>query len=373
MKAAQVKPGQFRVRRPALGRGQTDTKPSRQALALFARSLAMLLRAGLPMTESVHFAAEAAGDTFAPLSDALITEIRAGNGLSESLDAVDTAAQPVFDPAYRALIAAGEATGTLDQTLDRLADYLERAEKLATAIRTALIYPAFLLGATVISLLVLLLFVIPRYEILFSGMGTELPFITRLVIGLGDVMQMAAWLVPLLILFGWLYWRQNRHKLEFRIRRDRALLALPFIGPLVQKMVLERCVRILAELVTSKVDLPSALALAADAAGNRIIASDLNDAAARLREGQPLSAALGSSERFPDLFIQLAKVGEESGKLDGMLTHLADIYALDVEAATRRLVTMIEPALILLIGLLMGFIVIAMISAVITVNDLTVL
>ncbi len=355
------------------GHGSGGPKPSRQALALFARSLAMLLRAGLPMTESVRFAADAAGEAFDPIADALITEIRAGFGLSEALETVDTGARPVFDPAYRSLIAAGEATGTLDHTLDRLADYLEKAEKLVTAIRSALIYPAFLLGATIISLLVLLLFVIPRYEMLFSGMGTRLPFITRLVIGLGDVMQMAAWLLPLLVLLAWLYWRQNRHKLEFRIRRDRAVLALPVIGPLVQKMVLERCVRILAELVTSKLELPAALALAADAAGNQLIASDLNEAAGRLREGQPLSAALGRSERFPDLFIQLAKVGEESGSLDGMLAHLADIYALDVEAATRRLVTLIEPALILLIGLLMGFIVIAMISAVITVNDLTVL
>ena len=346
---------------------------TRRDLALFTRSLALLLRSGLPMEEALRLAADVASGPLRGIVDDLRDEIRAGHGLGDALDRVDPQPDAVFGPVYRALVHAAEAGGSLDLALTSLAEYLERAERLAQSVRSALIYPAFLLGAALVSLIVLLVYVVPRYELLFAGMGQELPLLSRMVIGSAGFIRNYSWVIPIGLGAAWLYWRWRADDEMFRQDWDARLLRLPLAGPIIEKVALERLARTLSELTANGVEMPQALVLGSEAAGNRLLRAGLQAAASRLREGMRLSDALDETGTFPDMLVQLTSVGEESGNVAEMLAHAADIYALDVEAESRRLIALLEPILVLLIGLIMAFIIVALIGAVVSVNDLVVL
>lgn len=357
-----------RLRRPRSGR-----RASRRELALFTRSLARLLAAGLPLADALRLAGSVPGGGFSGITDDLCAEVRAGQGLAGALQHIDQPGPPVFGAVYVALAGAAEAGGALEHTLNRLADYLERAEKLAQSVRSALVYPALLLGAAFLSLLVLLLFVAPRYEALFAGAGQQLPLLTRVVLGGAGVLRSTFWLIPLAALAGVYYWRRHAADPVFRAGWEARLLALPVTGALITKIALERSARTLAELIANGVALPDALLLTAETAGYVRFAEAWRTASARVREGAFMSQALAEQRIFPEMLIQLVRVGEESGGIDVMLSHLAGIYALDVEAHSARLIALLEPVLILLIGVVMAVVIIALISAIMSVNDLAVI
>lgn len=348
-------------------------RASRRDLALFTRSLARLLQAGLPLADALRLAGNVPGARFSAITDDLCTEVRAGHGLASALQRIDPPGQPVFGAVYVALAGAAESGGTLEHTLNRLADYLERAERLAQSVRSALVYPALLLSAAFLSLIVLLVFVAPRYEALFTGAGQELPLLTRAVMSFAGGLRSFGWLIPVGVVAAVVYWRRRAADPAFRAGWETRLLRLPIAGDLIAKIALERSSRTLAELIANGVAIPDALRLAAETAGYIRYADALRAASGRVREGAGVAQALAEQEVFPDMLIQLALVGEQSGGIDAMLLHLADIYALDVEANSQRLIALLEPVLILLIGLVMAVVIVALISAIMSVNDLAVI
>jgi general secretion pathway protein F len=350
----------------------TAAKISRQDLALFTRSLARLVLAGLPLADAVRLASQAPGGPLSELADDLCTEIRSGASLSLALERHDPVPLPVFGPVYRALIQAAEASGILGESLDRLADYTERAEQLSQSVRSALVYPALLLGAALVSLVVLLVFVTPRFEALFAGLGHDIPFLTRLIIGGAGLLRSHGWLILAAGAGGMLYWRHRSHDPAFRTAWDARLMRLPHLGAVLQKIVLERVARTLSALLQNGISLPEALALSAAVAGNRLYLEGLGHAAEKVREGQPLSYALAQQNLFPELMLQLVRVGEESSALAQMLNHLADIYAMEVESITKRLLALLEPVLVLLIGAVMAVVIIGLIGAITGINDLVI-
>lgn len=354
-------------------RPHTPARASRRELALFTRSLSRLLAAGLPLADALRLAGGVPGGGFSSVTDDLCAEVRAGSGLAGALRKIDQPGPPVFGAVYVALAGAAEAGGALEHTLNRLADYLERAEKLAQSVRSALVYPALLLGAAFLSLLVLLVFVVPRYEALFTGMGQQLPWPARIVIGGAGVLRGGFWLILPAVLGGIYYWRRHAAVPAFRALWQARLLRLPVTGALVAKIALERSSRTLAELIANGVALPDALLLTAETAGYVQFAEAWRTASARVREGAFMSQALAEQQIFPEMLVQLVRVGEESGGADVMLGHLADIYAMDVEAHSARLIALLEPVLILLIGVVMAVVIIALISAIMSVNDLAVI
>ncbi len=355
----------WRRRAPAVKVGRRD-------LALFTRSLARLALAGLPLADAVRLAAAVPGGPLSALADHLCTEIRSGASLALALERRDPADTPVFGPVYRALVSAAEAGGVLGPSLDRLADYTERAEQLSSSVRSALIYPALLLGAALASLVVLVIFVVPRFETLFAGLGHEVPLLTRIIIGGAGLLRSYGWLLLAAAVAGSFYWRHRMQQPEFRVAMQARLLRLPQLGPVFVKIILERVSRSLSELLANGVGLPEALALSAAVAGDTLYKDGLQQAAEQVREGQSLSEALGHSGLFPELSLQLVRVGEESSALAPMLGHLADIYAMDVEAAAKRLIALLEPVLILLIGGVMAVVIVALISAITGINDLVI-
>lgn len=351
----------------------SDAGVTRGDLALFTRSLARLVGAGLPLADALRLAGSVPGGAFVSVADDLCGDIRSGKQLAAAMQAADTPQQTVFGAVYVSLVGAAEAGGALGRTLDRLADYLERTERLVQSVRSALVYPALLLGAAFISLIVLLVFVVPRYEALFDGLGQELPLLTRIVIGGAGFLRDTGWLILAVVLAGGYYLRKRLREPDFQAAAQARLLRLPVVGLILAKITLERAARTLAELIANGVTLPEALMLAAESAGSQPFAEALRASAGRVREGMGLSQALALHSLFPEMLIQLVKVGEESGSLDSMLTHLADIYALDVEAQARRLIALLEPVLILLIGLVMAVVIVGLISAIMSVNDLVVM
>ncbi|MSP42494.1 MAG: hypothetical protein EXR08_03890 [Alphaproteobacteria bacterium] len=345
---------------------------TRRDLALFTRSLARLMEAGLPLAEAVRLAADVPGGPLAELSGDLCAEIRAGAGLSAALARHDPPTKPVFGPVYRALTGAAEAGGTLAQSLNRLADYTERAEQLVQSVRSGLIYPALLLGAALVSLLILLLFVVPRFESLFAGLGQDVPFLTRMIIGGAGLLRNYGWLLLVSGAAGIFYLRRRMRDTHFRRTLQARFLTLPLFGPVLTKIILERMARSLAELLTNGVGLPEALTLSASVGGDNPYQKGLMRTAERVREGRPLSDALADQGLFPELMLQLVRVGEHGSALAPMLGHLADIYAMDVEANAKRLIALLEPLMVLLIGGVMGIVIIAMIGAISSVNDLVI-
>ncbi len=349
-----------------------SVKVARRDLALFTRSLARLLQAGLPLADAVRLAAAVPGGPLAALSDDLCTEIRSGAGLALALERHDPAQQAVFGPVYRALVGAAEAGGVLGQSLDRLADYTGRAEQLSQSVRSALVYPALLLGAALVSLVVLLIFVVPRFEALFAGLGHDVPVLTRMIIGFAGLLRNYGWLLLAAGAGGVIYWRYKAQDPGFSRAMEARLLRLPQLGPIRMKIILERVGRSMSELLLNGVSLPDALTLCAAVAGNHLYRDGLLRAGNQVREGQSLSGALAQQDLFPELMLQLVRVGEESSALAPMLAHLADIYAMEVEAIAKRLIALLEPVLVLLIGGVMAVVIFGLIGAISGVNDLVV-
>ncbi len=337
----------------------------RSTVAMFTRQLHTLLDAGLPADRALSVIAETTpSEPAADMIADLRGQVRGGTSLSDAM-----AGHPaVFNPFYRSMVTAGEAGGTLPSALDALADHLERAGQLAASVRTALIYPAVLVLAACVSVVVLLTLVVPQFELLFREAAQEIPIITQIVIEISRLLRSFGWLIPPLGIVVWFglrtYWRRP----GVRARRDVALLRLPVIGSLIAQVEIERFARALATLLGNGVPLPQALELTQAAASNQGIANALAAAAEQVRQGRQLAQVLRESKVVPPLAIQLIQVGEEGSRLEGMLLKLADAYASDVDVKLKRLVGLLEPTLILLIGLVVAVIVVSLFSAIIGVN-----
>ncbi len=341
--------------------------PNHKALALFTRKLGTLLEADLSLPRALSIlAGPGTGDAAARLAGDLHHRIRQGAALSDALDARPDS----FDPFYRAMIRAGEGAGALGGTLGRLADFLDKATALRQAVRSALIYPTILLCAAVISIAFLITLVLPQFETLLRGAPGELPGTTKAVFAVADFLRAWGWVLLAGLLAPFALLRSPLGGAWLRRWADRWALRLPLAGEMIRMAEFERIFRSLAALVENGVGLHRALELVAAIARNRVIADAVAAANQAVRNGELLSDALAAHKAVPPLAVQLIRVGEESGALDAMLLRIADIFAAEVELTLKRLVSLIEPALIILIGVLVATIVVSLLSAIAGINAL---
>lgn len=358
--------GAARESMPATGR-RWSRGPARNDVTLFIRALETLVGAGLNADRALAVAAESSDRRdLAEAAEALRARLRSGVPLSEAMEAYPR----LFDGFDRAMVRAGESGSALAPALGRLADARERRERLVSAVTSALIYPAVLLSAAAVSVIVLLTVVVPQFEALFRESAAELPLLTQVVIGVAGLLRDWGWIAALLIAGGWFYARQRLRTPEGRAERDRRLLAMPLAGPLLRALAAERLCRSLAALLGSGVALPEALRLSAATAGNAAVAERAAAAATAVRGGDRLADALSRRGVLPPLVLGLLRVGEESGSLAAMLRQAADGLAADAETRLRRLVALIEPVLIVVIGVVVAVIVLALLSAIIGVHAL---
>ena len=334
---------------------------------VFTRELQVLLSAGLPVDHALKIIVEStADDRVAAAADTLLTRVRGGAVLSEAMDTMPEQ----FDEFLRTAVRAGEAGGALGDVLDQVAAYQERGARLMRAVRTALIYPAILAFAAAMSVILLLTLVVPQFEQLFLQAGQAPPLVTRIVIKASSLLRQYGWVIPAAGFAVWLAARLRFGNVNRRARLHRRLLRLPLAGPLIAGVSVERFARSTATLLANGVGLPDALALVAETLPNRAIGAAVAASVERVKQGERLGDALEDGRAMPLLAVQLIRVGEEGGKLTEMLARLSAIYAADVDVAVRRLIAIIEPALILTIGVVVGGIILSLLAAVTGVNAL---
>lgn len=340
---------------------------SQKEVGEFTTQLSTLLGAGLPLDRALHILedlsdSEATHDLVKGVRD----QVRGGSTLSDALEA----RHGVFNRLYINMVRAGEAGGTLDVTLARLADYLARSKELKDSIVSALVYPALLLFMAIGSLIVLLIYVVPQFMPIFEELGGQLPLMTRVVLGVGEFLQGFWWLLILLVLATVIYFRGQFEDQKKRYVWDRRLLKLKWIGDLIAKVEMARLARTVGTLLVNGVPVLSALAIGRNVMSNTVMAEGVEEASGEVQTGGALAHTLAQKKLFPKLALQMINVGEETGQLDEMLIKVADTYDQEVRTTIDRIMAALVPILTLGLAMLVAVIVMSILMAILSVNDL---
>lgn len=340
---------------------------SKARLGLMTRELSRLIRAGVPLERSLEILAGVAeARDIGLLLNNLLNGIRGGMTLASAMEAHG---RP-FDRLYVNMIRAGESGGALDEVLTGLSDYMERSRALTADVISALTYPLILVSVSILSIALLLTFVVPQFEALFEGAGAALPLATQIVIALSRWFQ-EFWWTPLTVLLavallGPRIVRQPGPRLVWH----GFLLALPIFGLLIRKLEVARFCRTLGTLLTNGVAMLEALSVVGETLGNAVIAKAVAAIVDSLKAGESLSAPLARVDVFPRIVVDMLRVGEEAGNLESMLIEIADIYDQEVQQSIKTILALLEPMMILTLGLMVGGIIISIFLAILSVNEL---
>ena len=336
-------------------------------IGVITRELATLLKAGLPLDRSFEILINlASSPKVADLLAKIRNEVRGGAALSKALDAQ----RGVFSRFYVNMIRAGEAGGSLPTVLLRLAEYMERAKALRDNITASLTYPAFLAVVSLAAVVVLLGAVVPRFKPIFAQTGKAVPFMTQVVLFAGDAMRNWGWLMLLAlaaIIYLFMRWLRDP---EVRFKFDRWLVTAPVIGDLFSRVEMARFSRTLGTLLSNGVTLVAALNIVRETMGNSYLAEAVGGVARELKEGRGLGRPMMETGRFPMLAVHMIQVGEETGRLDDMLMQVAETYDHEVEVAIRKALALLQPVMIVAMAVIIGFIIIAILAAMMSVYDI---
>ena len=334
-----------------------NTKISDNNLIVFTRQFSSLIESGVPILQGLTIMIEQQKNKELK---GILTKIREGIESGASLSDSLRKFPRVFNDLYVNLVESGEKGGVLDRVFKRLSVYFEKILKLKRKIKGAMIYPIVVLSVAIGVIVILMTFVIPVFANLFSSVGAKLPALTRDVIGFSDFMR--AYILYIIIALGVLIFALKAyHKKESGKRNiDRIILKIPVIGMLLKKVAIARFARTLSTMVESGVPILAGLAIVSKTSGNKIIEESLMQTKEDVSSGSPLSAALNKTKLFPPLVIQMVMVGEKTGNLDAMLAKVADYYDEEVDNAVNNLTQMLEPALIIFLGVVVGTLVVAM-------------
>jgi len=359
-KQAGAKPGQKKT----LSIGRVKAKH----LCAFTRQLSTLQDAGLPILRSLRILEGQSKP--GPLKNSLINvidDIESGSTLSEAMGRNPKA----FDNLYVNMVKAGEAGGALEVILRRLADFKERAQTLKRKVQGAMIYPAaviFVAGGIVVFIM---WWIIPKFKKIFEDFGTELPGITKALIGTSDAIVDYWYLFPAIPFAIFLTNKIIRKNKTGNYILDKVWLTVPVLGNIIEKSTVARTCRTLGTLIASGVPILEALIIARDTAGNAVFARAYDDIYGAIREGESMAVPLREARIVDDIVVNMVDVGEETGALDTMLYKIADVYDEEVEVAVDAMVSLLEPLMVIVLGLIVGFIVIALFMPLIQLlNDL---
>jgi type IV pilus assembly protein PilC len=350
-----VAPTRVKTQGKGLGGGG---KPQPQDIAVFARQLATMMSAGIPMVQAFEIIGNGHEK---PSVQKLVLDIKSsvegGSTLHESL-----AKHPLyFDDLFVNLVEAGEHAGALETLLDKIATYKEKTEALKKKIKKALFYPIAVLVVAIIVTVILLIFVIPQFESLFKGFGADLPAFTQMVVNMSKFMQHQGWIVGIVAggaIYGFMYF----HKRSRNMRRalDRIALKFPIIGPILVKSAIARFARTLSTMFAAGVPLVEAMQSVAGATGNIVYEEGTMRMKDEVATGQRLQRAMENTGLFPNMVVQMIAVGEESGSLDTMSGKVAEFYEAEVDNAVDSMASLMEPMIMAVLGVLVGGMVIAM-------------
>ena len=345
----------------------SQNKPlSRADLAVITKQVAILVRSGVQIDEALTVLAEETSQAHVKtVLQAVVSELRAGLPLSRAI-----AGQPQsFDPLYQGVVGAAEQSGKMGQVLTQLAEFLEKRQALKQKAMGALAYPVMLTGVAFMIVLFLMTYVVPQIARVFQSSKQALPFSTRFILALSDFMVNWGWLLLALIVAGFFYGRRALAKEDIRLKFDRILLNLPLLGPLLLGFETARFANTMAMLVSANVPILTALHSARSTLSNSVLRVAIDSTEIRLREGATLARALGSQGVFSPILIHLIRSGEASGKLGEMLKYGAENAELESEQKTKIFTSLLEPLLILVMGLMVLGIVMAVMQPILEMNS----
>jgi type IV pilus assembly protein PilC len=326
-------------------------------IVIFTRQFSTMINAGLPLVQALDILAkQTENKVLADVTRAVVFDVESGHTLADAFSKHPKA----FTDLYVNMVAAGEAGGILDTILLRLATFLEKNDALIRKVKGAMVYPGVIITVAAAAIAVLLIFVIPTFESMFSSAGMELPLPTRIVIGMSN-MLLSYWWAGLLAIGAMAFSiRQYYNTSNGRKQIDGMLLAAPVLGDMLRKTAVSRFTRTLGTLVSSGVSILDGLEITAKTAGNRVIHDAVMQSRQSIAGGETIAAPLEKSKVFPPMVISMIAVGEQTGGLDEMLTKIADFYDEEVDVAVSALLSLMEPAMIVILGVIVGGMVIAM-------------
>ncbi len=326
-------------------------------IVIFTRQFATMINSGLPLVQSLTIlATQTENQKLKDVTRAVVFDVEAGNTLADALARHPTA----FPQLYVNMVAAGEAGGILDTILLRLATFLEKNDKLIRKVKSAMIYPAVIGAVALGAIVILLVFVIPVFQEMFASVGSDLPVPTRIVIMMSDILQSYWWAILIAIGVGVFAFRKFNDTNAGKRKVDAMLLAMPVLGDVLRKSAVARFTRTLGTLVSSGVSILDGLEITAKTAGNTIIQDAIMQSRASIAGGDTIAAPLEKSGVFPPMVISMIAVGEQTGGLDEMLSKIADFYDDEVDVAVGSLLSLMEPMMILFLGIVVGGMIVAM-------------
>ena len=336
--------------------GRIRSIPSK-SLAIFTRQFSVMIDAGLPLVQCLELLSkEEPNKSLSTAIESVKTDVEAGAALAESMQRRPYA----FDPLYTNMVAAGEAGGILDVILKRLSTFIEKQAKLISQVRSAMIYPIAVLSIAVVVVMVILWKVVPTFTALFEGLNATLPLPTRIVIFLSKKLIVG---MPFIIagVMGIVYLIRRYYATpNGRMRIDKLLLKAPLVGVIFRKVAVARFCRTMATLLSSGVPILDGLDITAKTSGNAVIEAAIKQVRSRIERGETIAQPLRATGVFPPMVAQMIGAGESTGALDTMLAKIAEFYEDEVDVAVAGLLTILEPALICVLGVIVGGIVIAM-------------
>lgn len=342
-------------------------KISETELLHFTQEISTLLKAGLPLDRSLSVLSNLVeGDEFKRIVRSLLEEVRAGKTLSATMATYPEA----FPKLYVNMIKAGESGGVLDNILNQLAEFLESSLEFKEELKSALTYPISLAAVSGVSLMVLFIYVIPKFSVIFEDVGDALPWITSVVIAFSNGLSRYGWIVFLMLILSVVGAVFYIRKPEGRLRWDRLWLNSWLVGDLLRKIEAARFSQTMAALLKGGVPLLDALGTVQGVVGNILVERAIMKVQSRVKEGKGMVGPLTESGVFPPMALHMIAVGEETGKLEEMLANVADHYDKEVKRSTKRLTALLEPVLILGMGLVVGVVVVSILMAIFSIHEL---
>jgi type IV pilus assembly protein PilC len=336
---------------------KSSGKISMRDVVIFTRQFSTMINAGLPLVQALDILAkQSENKALKDVTLAVVFDVESGHTVADALRKHPKA----FTDLYVNMVAAGEAGGILDTILMRLATFMEKNDALVRKVKGAMIYPSVIMSVAGIAIIVLLIFVIPVFEKMFASVGLALPLPTRVVIGMSAFLQGYWWMVGGGIYVGGVMFKKYYASNDGKLVIDRLLLKAPILGDVLRKSSVSRFTRTLGTLIGSGVSILDGLEITAKTSGNRVIQDAIMESRASIAGGETISAPLQKSQVFPPMVISMIAVGEQTGGLDEMLSKIADFYDEEVDAAVSGLLSLMEPVMIVFLGVVVGGMVVAM-------------
>jgi type IV pilus assembly protein PilC len=341
----------------AANKKKSSGKISMRDVVIFTRQFSTMINAGLPLVQALDILAkQSENKALKDVTRAVVFDVESGHTVADALRKHPKA----FTDLYVNMVAAGEAGGILDTILMRLATFLEKNDALVRKVKGAMIYPGVIMSVAAIAIVVLLLFVIPVFEKMFESVGMPLPLPTRVVISMSRFLQSYWWAVIGGFMFAGWSLKKYYATPDGKLAIDKMLLKMPVLGDVLRKSAVSRFTRTLGTLIGSGVSILDGLEITAKTAGNRVIQDAIMESRASIAGGETISAPLQKSQVFPPMVISMIAVGEQTGGLDEMLSKIADFYDEEVDAAVSGLLSLMEPVMIVFLGVVVGGMVVAM-------------